>query len=319
MSKTSRLVGDLVWIGKRLMLKALVVSVPISVHLWIGSLRGRVCRILSAPPAHIRRNIQLVFGEDSELRDRVALEYLEFSKQRYLWRLLPLHPGFKASTRFPILGLENLEAAKQQNRATMLVTAHLGHPHIIPWVLEKHGYPVRQVLAELDRPEKNRQLQDWLDRSGELKASIFQKTKTLADILRPTDLVASLDVRPLLSALSSGEIVMIAGDGLRATQFINFPLLGQPYPFPTGFIKIAKMTDAVMLPVFAVPSSKPRGIEVHIRAPLKLDPKADLEENLREFAEVLGDQLQQTPHLWLRWKISDWFDQARERAEQISF
>jgi lauroyl/myristoyl acyltransferase len=132
--------------------------------------------------------------------------------------------------------------------------------------------------------------------------------------IRTCDIVASLDVRPILSAMEANQILLIAGDGLRATEFKTFPVLGNDYPIPTGFVKIALVTGATVLPVFSTPE-KGR-IRTTIHPPLRLDSNERIETNLQGYVDVLNEQLLRTPHLWLRWNRANWFEKARKWAEE---
>lgn len=312
-------INDLQWAGRRLIRKGMVVALPVSAHLALGALRGFACGLLTEPRDSVRRNIEGAVLEDHDTAERIVRDYHAFSKRTYLWRILPRHPGFKRSKYFPVIGLEHLQGAMARERGVILVTAHLGYPHIIPRVLERHGYTVRQLLAELDRLSRNRHLEEYLKQASKLRRAIYQNTKVATDKLYESDMVASLDVRPLLSALKNNEIVMIAGDGLRSTQFINFPLFGKPYPFPTGFIKLALTTGAAVLPAFAVPDRATIGIRVEIHSPLRMDRSESLESNVRQFADALDGQLRKTPHLWLRWRIPNWFEVALNRGGRVDF
>lgn len=311
--------SDIPWTIVRLLRKGTIVSLPIAGHLTVARLRGSFYQKFRTPSATVRENLRIALNgklKPSEI-ERVARQYYAFSKRLYLWRILPLHPGFR-SRSWPIRGLENLEHAVKSNRGVILVTAHLGYPHIIPAVLSTQGYEVRQVVAEIDRVEKNRSIEEWLERTTKLRKAVYNHTRVFMGQLGPRDLVASFDVRPILAALSNKEIVMIAGDGLRSTQFIELSLFERPYPFPTGFIRIAEMTDATVIPVFAVPDEEGKNIRVEIHEPLLIRPGQTLAENIQLFAQVLGDKLNSTPHLWHRWDRPNWFGEARDWAGQVA-
>jgi lauroyl/myristoyl acyltransferase len=117
--------------------------------------------------------------------------------------------------------------------------------------------------------------------------------------------------------LSKKEILMIAGDGLRSTQFVELSLFEKPYPFPTGFIRLAQMADAIVIPVFALPDEEEGSIRVDIHDPLPIKSDRTIEENLRLFAEVLGKKLNESPHLWHRWDRPNWFAEASWWAAEV--
>ena len=307
--------------GARVIRKTAVSGIPINAHLAFAALRGRAHRLLASPPRIISNNIETALAADYDRKEieRIVRECQVFYKQIYLWRILPRHPGFGKSRLLTVTGLEHLEDAREKGRGAILITAHLGYPHIIPRLLEARGYAVRQMLADREEFKRMHEFQERLEHSSWLRRAIYDKTKVRTESLYPSDIVASLDVRPLVSALGRNEIVMIAGDGLAATQFMRFPLFGKPYPFPTGVVKIALATGATLLPVFAVPAVRSRGIRVDIEPPLLMDPEVGLDINLTQFVNVLRKRLERTPHLWLRWKVPNWFEVADSRAEQANF
>lgn len=267
----------------------------------------------------VQRNLEDVFGGKLDPREirRIARDHQEFTESSYVWRLLPYLTGFQRRDRWPVDGLTNLDAALQTGRGVLLVTAHHGFPHLIPSILRVHGYRTRQIVAELGRLDSRNEREEWLANAGRLKRYIFEHTQVYADALGPDDLVASLDVRPILTALSRNEILMIAGDGLRATDFVEMKLLGKRYPFPAGFMKIALLTRAAILPAFATPDESGKGVRTTINRALETDSNISLGENLQRFVDVFDAELRRAPQFWQRWKRPHFFENAIKWANDM--
>jgi lauroyl/myristoyl acyltransferase len=192
------------------------------------------------------------------------------------------------------------------------VTAHFGYGHLIPKALAAHGHEVARVTAELGRVEARDKKERSLQRRHKLKKYIHARTRVLADQLGPDDMVANLDVRPILARLSRNGIVMTTGDGLRSLQFTHLPLLGQMYPFPNGLLKVAMQVGASVLPVYAIQDGRFGKIRIEIQPALPVDARLEITENVRMLAESLEEQLRRRPHLWYRWTVANWFKVAME-------
>lgn len=308
-------IREAAWLLGRLGRKLAVSAVPIPAHLWIATARGRFMTSVCGVPQRVKKNIdQALGGIEPGEREQIAARYRRFAEATYLWRILPHLPGFRRSDRWPVDGLENLENAISDGRGVILLTAHLGFPHLIPDILALHGYEVRQLIAERDGLEKRIKIEAWLEKASKWKIVLYRKGHLYSESIRGCDIVASLDVRPILSGIKANEIFLIAGDGLRATEFKMFRVLGQEYPVPTGFVKIALLTGAAVLPAFSIPENG--RIRTTILPPLRLDPEAGIGPNLQGYVDVLNEQLQRTPHLWQRWNRANWFEKVRKWAEE---
>jgi lauroyl/myristoyl acyltransferase len=304
-------IKEFAWLASRIARKAPVAAIPIPFHFGIARIRGRLMTDLRGVPDAVVRNLEdareALGGTPIE---RIAKGHCEFAEAGYLWRMLPNLPGFRRSRRWPVTGIEHVTAALSHGRGVILLTAHMGYPHFIPRILELHGLRVRQVVAELDRLEKKESREAWRKHAGRWREALYRMGRLYTESIGPEDMIASLDVRPIISALAKNEILLLAGDGLRATDFRLLPVLGNDYPIPSGFVKLALATGATVLPAFSIPEGS--RIQTTIHPPLPIDSEASIEENLRGYADVLNAHLTRTPHLWLRWRRPNWFQEARD-------
>jgi lauroyl/myristoyl acyltransferase len=244
----------------------------------------------------------------------IAKDFGFFAESSYVWSILLGRRGFDPSRYWEVQGLEHLRAALEHGKGVILLTAHFGHAKWIPHIMEAHGFKARRVVVADPRGEKKHGIDQWLAAGGGLRRHLYDRTRVYEDPRQSTDIIASLDVRPILRALSDNEILVIAGDGVRATGFVQLPLLGQLYPFPTGFMKIAVISGAIVLPTFAFPGIRNMSIRTEIRRALAISPKKSTEENVRAYADTLNNQLLSTPHLWEHWSRINWFENARKWA-----
>lgn len=281
---------------------------PIRGHIRIATLRGKIHGWMRQAPRHVLDNLRSTLNGRGDIDD-IARRHVEFSKRVHLMRILPMRSGFPRPGQWPVEGLQHLDTALASDRGVIIVTAHLGYPRLVVPILRAHGYDAVQLIAGGEgRLERKQKWEKRLAKAGRMKRKILRRA--LARLLRPYDLIASLDVRPIFAALEANRAVMVAGDGFHSAEFVRLPLLGKPYPFPMGFMKIAMMTGAPVLPAFVVEQEGPSRIRLVVKPPLSIDHDADIKTNLVQFSRVLEEQLRETPHLWFRWSVDGFFERA---------
>ncbi|MGH7559288.1 MAG: lysophospholipid acyltransferase family protein [Gemmatimonadota bacterium] len=281
----------------------------VRMHLQAAHIRGRLHARIGRVPDHVLENMRSALGETHTAReiDDLARRYIEYSKQAYLARILPYLRDFDNAELWPVQGLEHLDKALGEERGVVLLTGHYGYGRLIAPILRVHGYEVLQLA----RPKPN--LKDL--GTGRSKSQALGLARTLIGSLGTHDIPADLDVRPIIQALADKRILLALGDGKRAHAFLRLSLLGRPYPFPTGIMKIAMMTSAAVLPVFALDGDRRNPIRLEIHPALSSGPAADVATSLQEFAQVFDRQLRNRPDLYNRWKHRKWFETALKRAE----
>ena len=302
-------IGDLKWMTRKFAFGLVRSALPIRTHIGVMNLRANLHGHFTKVPDHIRENLISAFGEEHDLRkiDQIARRYLEYSKRNDLMVRLPNHVGFVESRCWGVEGTHHLDAALENGRGAIVATGHFGFGRMIAPLLQARGYETL-ILTALDedglkRTQKFRRIKgDTHGRMGSI-AELVQHKVTVAR--------AALDIRPIIEWLAGNKVVVLAGDGLRSSEFMQFPLMGKQYPFPTGFLKIAAMTGAVVLPGFAKDGGASHACRIEILSALQVDSKS-VKESLERFAHVFDHQLHQAPHLWRRWKVKDVFRRVLE-------
>lgn len=310
-------IRDLPWATWRLGRKAVFAAIPPRAHVEMAAMRGWALSRVSKVPDPVQRNIESTFGDESSPSkiQRIGRRFSAFKRQYYLTRILPCLTRFEDASKWHVEGLEHLDEALALDRGAILVSAHLGHVKLIPPILRGRGYAISEVVAgSYDSPARRRERERQDRRASRFRSYIHQRTRIRADLRKPEDIPATLDVRPILDALSRNSAVLILGDGLRSAEFVRMSLLGKTYPYPVGFLKIGMMTGAPLLPTFAVDGERGSRIRIEIHPALEVDPSADITTNLATFANLLDRQLRKTPHLWHRWDEENCFERALEWA-----
>lgn len=308
----SQRIGDMNWMAKQLAFGLARSALPVHAHVGLMHWRARLHGHLTGVPDHVRENFTSVFGDELDPCeiDRVARRFVEFSKRKDLMMNLPAHASFVGSHCWDIQGLEYLDEALAQGRGAMLVTGHFGFGRMIGPVLQASGYELLVLRAMGMESERRRRLKGITEHAKGTAAKLINH--------KVSEARADLDIRPIINALAQNKVTKIAGDGLRSSEFELFHLLGKEYPFPTGFMKIAAMCGAAVLPAFAGEGRVDHAFRVEILPALRVNPNAGVRENLERFAQVFDHQLQRAPHQWHRWKVKDIFRRVIEwsKSEQ---
>jgi lauroyl/myristoyl acyltransferase len=287
--------------------------IPLNLRLAYANSRGNI-RIRSHDAfVNAMHNIRDAFPEmDEDLATQLAQEHFAFRRR------LELHSSISRGVRakrkwWALEGREQLDQSLAHGKGVVLVSAHFGHVRLIVPALQAHGYRTR--LVRLIGEEQDQRLQRWKKRYD--RATRLQRILLRNFVIDPSELCqisAGLDIRPIISALSSNEVVIILGDGFRSSEFMTGSILGMPYPFPLGYMKIAVLTGASVLPVFAT-ETKPRfGLHIKIYPALPVSSSSTA-HNVNLFAKLLDEELRLRPHLWYRWSTRNVFRNALKWAK----
>jgi KDO2-lipid IV(A) lauroyltransferase len=304
--------SDLYWMCKWLISKIYYSALPIPALMRLAKLKGLFKSFASKKRFVVKENIVSVFGDSKSEREIQALarrhfEYLE--KVHTAFFLLRLRQNINPRN-WPIEGLDHLDSALAQGKGVILVSAHFGYSRAIKPLLKMRGYSVSLVGnkagAKIGKEYKSR-LKKQLGRSR-FGRFIFKRLELANLTQEDNDFPAELNVRPLVKALKRNEIIVIMGDGLHAMNFVEFKILDQLLPFPTGWMSIAAETGAAVLPVFVVDSTDKLGLQLFIEKPLTISKneriKPDLAAGVECFARLFGSYVERYPHLYKWGKTS---------------
>lgn len=271
-------------------------------------------------------NLVAVFGDTKSEREIRALvrRHFQYAEKNELTYLLPRLRGFANPARWPVEGLENLEAALAAGKGAILLSAHYGYARMIKPVLSMRGYKVSIVGPKAGMrysrryKQEREQLHSEFTRFGKF---MYQRLQVARDSYDVIDLAATLNIRPLVQVLQRNEILFIQGDGLHAANLVNIEILGQQIPFPQGLMSIAQGTGAAVVPVFAIDSPNGLGLKIIIAKPLRFkkveaSPRGETAPSIEDFARVFESFVKRYPHLY-RWSREKWLEKRRERGNRV--
>ncbi|MEK7728149.1 MAG: lysophospholipid acyltransferase family protein [candidate division KSB1 bacterium] len=300
-----------------------VAPVPL-LFLW-ANLKGWYKSLTSPQRTAAYNNLFAVFGDVKSEREIRALvrRHFQYAEKNELTYLLPRLPVFARPERWPVEGLEHLEAALAAGKGAILLSAHYGYARMIKPILSMRGYKVSIVGPKAGIRYSRRYKQEREQKRSEFTRFgkfMHQRLQVARDSYDVIDLAATLNIRPLVQVLKRNEILFIQGDGLHAANLVNVEILGQSIPFPQGIMSIARGTGAAVVPVFAVDTPGNLGLRIVIETPICFGEDVaaapdTAAAHIEKFARVFESYVKRYPHLY-RWTREKWMEKRRERGKR---
>jgi Kdo2-lipid IVA lauroyltransferase/acyltransferase len=258
---------------------------PFGVLLALGRLIGNVLAMLPLSFVRIaRRNLELCFPEkEPPEREAILREHFRsvgiglFETAMSWWS-----SDERIRSLGTLTGQEHLDAALARGRGVILLSAHFTTLEIGARSLTARG-PTNVMY----RPTSNPVLERFLmrNRSRHAKRAI------------PRD-----DVRTLIGALKGNEAVWYAPDqAYRKKGAQMVPFFGIPAASNTATSRLAKMTDAAVLPYFVERLPGSQGYRLTILPALENFPSSNPADDARRFNELIEAQARRVPaqYLWI--------------------
>jgi predicted LPLAT superfamily acyltransferase len=185
-------------------------------------------------------------------------------------------------------GREHLNAAREQGRGVLLLTAHLGNWEAMAQLLGGLGGRVTLVMYDGISPE----LRKTFERLAEGRSF-----RVLFTDGSPSSAAG------ILSALAEGDIVGLMGDRVQAGKGVRASLLGAEIKLPVGPYALAAASGAPLMHVFAVRvGSRRYAFHAFPAETLKFanrrDKDPDLERWAGAFANRMEEFLRKYPAQW---------------------
>lgn len=271
------------WAGIGLL--RLLALLPFPLMLLVGRLLGALLRRLPTGFVRIaRRNLELCFPQlDATARERLldrhfaslGIALLEIS---LAWWASPS----RIARLVRLEGREHLEAALARGHGAILLTAHFTP-------IEMAGRALASVVRVgfLYRPTKNEALAYALEH--------FRADYGGRGI--PRD-----DIRGFISALRNNECVWYAPDqSYRKKGAEMVPLFGIPAATNTLTSRLARLTEAPVLPYFIQRLPGTQGYRAVIHPPFENFPSADAVADTERYNHMIEAQVQLVPeqYLWI--------------------
>jgi len=264
---------------------AVLFVLPVAVPLTLKNFRGMM------------RNMRRMEPQGSRLKTVFRAWSVYKNYAYYLIDLLYLSHSPERLREYTLtkIGPENLGKALDLGKGVILLTTHLGNWEIGGKAFGERGKKIHMVYA----PDSS----DLFERQRNLMRG--QKgVQSLA--LKPGEM-AALELYRLLKC---GECIAMQGDRLQFDRGVSVPFFGAPATFPQGMVRIAQLSGSPIVPIF-IPRKGYKAYDVIIEAPLRMDPKQSLADNLTHIVSVFERHIGRYKTQW--YTFIPFWDEDRER------
>jgi len=272
------------WLG--LIGLRLISFLPYSALLRLASAGGALLLRLPLRYRSIaRRNIALCLSTLTEAeRERLLAEHFRsLTMGLFEMALAWWTPHERIARLARIEGMEHLRAAFAQGHGVILLSAHFTTLEMSGIIIVPHA-PVHILY----RPTKNALLAWILQRN---------RSRQSARSAIPRD-----DVRGMINALKRNEAVWYAPDqAYRKKGAEMVPFFGIPAATNTATSRLARMTQAIVLPYFARRLPGKQGYLAQIHPPLEGFPSGSPAHDAERFNHLIEAQIRLAPeqYLWI--------------------
>ncbi len=301
--------SDIYWAGIWLITKIGYLVLPVPVLIGFAKLMGWFKSLTSEKKVLVKQNLVAAFGDEwNETKIQATMRrHLEFLEMFDLFLHLPVSTIHSVSKRWSVEGLQYIDSALARGEGAILVSAHFGYARLIEYILTTKGYKPHVVRSRSNSPvikAEKRSKKQSLDFTAFGKF-MYDRLRVPRIVTRDREFFAEMNVRPLVQALKNNNILFLMGDGTRAMKFVNLDFMRHILPFPTGFVSLAQITGAAILPIFAVDSPDGYGIKVIIEPPLMLEQSSSSEhdttaKSVESFARLFESYVRRYPHLFYK-------------------
>jgi KDO2-lipid IV(A) lauroyltransferase len=258
---------------------------PFGFLVWLGNrIGGLVARLPLRFVRIARRNLELCLPEKSvEERERLLVEHFRSVGVGIFETAISWWSSDERIRRLTTLeGEEHLREALARGRGAILLSAHFTTLEI-----GARALTARIPTSIMYRPTRNAVLERFLkrNRGKQAKRAI------------PRD-----DVRTLIAALKGNEPVWYAPDqSYRKKGAEMVPFFGIPAATNTATSRLARMTNAVVLPYFPERLPGSRGYRMVIQPMLADFPSENPAADAQRFNELIEAQVRHVPaqYLWI--------------------
>lgn len=190
-------------------------------------------------------------------------------------------------------GFENFDAAHRRGKGVIFLTGHMSAWELAPFAQALYGHPLSFLARAVDNQRVDSLVNHYRCLSGN----------------RPIE--KNNAARAMLRVLHDGGTVGILADqntSLDEGIFVDF--FGIPAATTTGLARIARRTDAAVVPGFLFWDGAMRKYRLRFEAAVQLqhteDEDTDIRVNTARFNKVIEDYIRAHPDQWLwvhkRWK-----------------
>ena len=254
---------------------------------------------LRAPRRRLMERLALAFPAEagSSRLEQIARNYFRNAVRRFQDDLvMERHAPASRPSTAELVNLENLTAALSSGRGALLISGHFFASRAAKRYLHSVGYPALSVRNH-EPPD------DWAGRFGKRFVQM-RYVKFLAGVLgEEVDVHDPDSSLKMLARLRWNGLIDLHMDASFSRELVPLDFLGKPRPFPTGFLHLAWIARAPLVPMLCLGDSRRLRIEfgtpVH---PCEWQNRARfVEDGLARMVKTLEEQVLRAPEQWDAW------------------
>jgi Kdo2-lipid IVA lauroyltransferase/acyltransferase len=282
------------------------------VSVWI------LLKLLGLLPRGISRRIgvfvaRCLFKLRPKLRDaadfnlRLAFPELPGPARRQILQRMVRHLGWMVAefARFPrytrknigetiiLDGLDNFTAAERRGKGVLFLTGHMGAWELKPFAHALYGTPLHFLVRPIDNPRVDEMVNHYRCLSGNQPIRKNESARAVLRVLR-----------------QGGVVGVLADQNAVASEAVFVDFFGVPAATTSGIARLARRTEAAVVPVYSYWDSQIRKYRLRYEPALDLTATDDEESDIRSYSvrfnQVIEDYVRRFPDQWLwvhrRWK-----------------
>ncbi|MHB8753660.1 MAG: lysophospholipid acyltransferase family protein [Candidatus Acidiferrales bacterium] len=195
--------------------------------------------------------------------------------------------------RFVLLdGFENFDAARQRAKGVIFLTGHMSAWELAPFAQAVYGNPLSFLARAVDNTRVDALVSHYRCLSGNQPIEKNSAARTMLRVLH-----------------EGGTVGILADQNTSLDEGIFVDFFGIPAATTTGLARIARRTDAAVVPGFLFWDESMRKYRLRFEAAVLLqrteDEDADIRVNTKRFTNVIEDYIRAHPDQWL-WVHKRW-------------
>ena len=253
----------------------------------------------------VRKTMEQVLPEiRPDLRIRSVLrKYLVIREQHFVqWYISPSIRGGRFAQRAcrEIEGREHLEAVLRNGRGVIVVFFHFGMARMNLAALMSSGYDV--CLHEIPFARYSGRTYDFVARAIMNREAGVKESSGRKAILHQSGSTS----KALADVLRRNEIVVLLGDGMAATRFVEVPFLNGMMSFSTGLARLSAETGAPIVCMFSLLEGLTRHrFVIHPPVYCRDNLPPSIEAAVMDYVAVFEDYVRRYPWAWWSWRRLD--------------
>jgi lauroyl/myristoyl acyltransferase len=293
---------DVLWFLYLYVFRPLAARLPLGLLYRIGHWMEPACQwLLRADKRRLRERLEPALGVAADALEAIPRRFVsnavvrvidDLAADRVIDANLANPPG--------IHGLDHLQRALQPGNGALIVNGHFFANRAARRWLARMGYPI--LAVRLRRPRRS-----TMGRLGQ-KYLLQRYSEFLHTAVRDeVDVMDPECTLKILQRLRAGGLVNIYLDGLASSERATCPFLGARSEFPTGFLRIARLSGCAIVPM--VCAGNARRPLIRFDEPFRVDPRDDagdfISANLPRLVRIMEAQILHYPDQWELWLWRD--------------